>query len=279
MISEVRSRTFRGVQARTASAPLSARARCRCRRCEWTPEVERATAHLYERVRTVISPVEWPFMAPYVKAINELKAAARRRHPGAQLPDAGDLPLRRRHRRRLAAAGDRSDQGEADDHRAVRRALHGRDVEDPQPGQDGADPGRARRLLAGRVASRARTCGCCASAFPGVPVVTYVNTSADVKAEIDICCTSSNAVQVVESLGVDRVIFLPDEYLGANTSPSQTDVKIIVWKGALRGARALHRRRSCAPIASRPVGARSSPIPSARPTCWPRPTSPARPRT
>jgi len=66
--------------------------------------------------------------------------------------------------------------------------------------------------------------------FPGVPVVTYVNTSADVKAESDICCTSSNAVQVVESLGTDRVIFLPDEYL-AKYVASQTKVKIIAWKG------------------------------------------------
>src|SRR5690606_6739357 len=48
--------------------------------------------------------------------------------------------------------------------------------------------------------------------WPGAPVVTYVNTSAAVKAESDICCTSGNAVQVVESLGADRVIFLPDEY-------------------------------------------------------------------
>ncbi len=54
--------------------------------------------------------------------------------------------------------------------------------------------------------------------FPGVPVVTYVNTYADVKAECDICCTSSNAVAVVESLNSDRVIFLPDEYLGGNVA-------------------------------------------------------------
>src|SRR6266850_2738816 len=67
--------------------------------------------------------------------------------------------------------------------------------------------------------------------FPGVPVVTYVNTSADVKAESDICCTSSNAVAVVESLGVDRVIFLPDQYL-AKWVASQTKVKIIAWHGA-----------------------------------------------
>ena len=116
---------------------------------EWTPEVERATAHLYERVRNVISPVEWPFMAPYIKAINELKQDPRRGDPGAQLPDAGDFPLRRRHRRRLAAARDRSHQGEVRHHRAVRRALHGGDLEDPEPEQDGSDPGFARRLFAG----------------------------------------------------------------------------------------------------------------------------------
>ena len=66
--------------------------------------------------------------------------------------------------------------------------------------------------------------------YPGVPVVSYVNTSADVKAETDICCTSSNAVEVVESLGVDKVIFLPDEYLGKNVA-AQTKVKIITFHG------------------------------------------------
>jgi quinolinate synthase len=86
--------------------------------------------------------------------------------------------------------------------------------------------------------------------YPGVPVVTYVNTSAAVKAESDICCTSSNAVQIVESLGVDRVIFLPDRYLGQWVA-SQTDVGIILWEGScmvherftgaeLRGYRSQH---------------------------------------
>ena len=65
---------------------------------------------------------------------------------------------------------------------------------------------------------------------PGIPVVTYVNTSADVKAETDICCTSSNAVEIVESLGTDRVIFLPDEYLAKNVA-AQTKVGIIMWHG------------------------------------------------
>ena len=67
--------------------------------------------------------------------------------------------------------------------------------------------------------------------YPGVPVVTYVNTSAEVKAESDICCTSGNAVQVVESLGVDRVIFLPDQYLGRWVA-TQTEIEIILWEGS-----------------------------------------------
>ena len=66
--------------------------------------------------------------------------------------------------------------------------------------------------------------------YPGVPVVSYVNTSAEVKAETDVCCTSANAVKIVKSLGVKRVIFLPDDYL-AKYVASQTDVEIISWKG------------------------------------------------
>ena len=66
--------------------------------------------------------------------------------------------------------------------------------------------------------------------YPGVPVVTYVNTSAAVKAESDVCCTSSNARKIIEGLGVPRVIMLPDEYLARNTA-AQTKVEIIAWKG------------------------------------------------
>jgi quinolinate synthase len=65
---------------------------------------------------------------------------------------------------------------------------------------------------------------------PGVPVVTYVNTSAAVKAESDICCTSGNAKKIVEALGTPEVIMIPDEYLARNTA-AQTHVKIIAWKG------------------------------------------------
>lgn len=66
--------------------------------------------------------------------------------------------------------------------------------------------------------------------FPGRPVVTYVNTSAAVKAESDICCTSGNARKVVESLGVPEIIMIPDEYLAQNVA-KETKVKILTWKG------------------------------------------------
>jgi quinolinate synthase len=66
--------------------------------------------------------------------------------------------------------------------------------------------------------------------YPGVPVVSYVNSSVEVKAESDICCTSGNAVRVVESLGERRVILLPDEYLARNVA-AQTGVQVIAWKG------------------------------------------------
>ena len=68
------------------------------------------------------------------------------------------------------------------------------------------------------------------AAHPGVPVVSYANTSAEVKAESDICCTSANAVQVVESLGVDKVIFLPDRFLGAHVA-KHTRVRLVLWHG------------------------------------------------
>jgi quinolinate synthase len=67
-------------------------------------------------------------------------------------------------------------------------------------------------------------------AHPGVPIVTYVNTSAAVKAASDICCTSGNAKQIVEGLGVKKVLMIPDEYLAHNIA-RQTDVEIIAWHG------------------------------------------------
>src|SRR6267378_4135927 len=85
--------------------------------------------------------------------------------------------------------------------------------------------------------------------WPGVPIVTYVNTSAAVKAESDICCTSGNAKKIVESLGVPKVIMLPDEYLAQNIA-NETKVEIVTWAGHCE----VHERFSAADVRQLRVG-------------------------
>jgi quinolinate synthase len=196
---------------------------------EWNAEVERATAHLYERIKTVVPAVEWPFFAPYVKAINELKAergAVILAH-NYQTPEiyncvadfVGDsLQLAREAAKTKAPVIVQCGVHFMAETAKILNPDKTVLIPDRRAGCSLAQSitGDDVRLLRER--------------FPGVPVVTYVNTSAEVKAESDICCTSSNALQVVESLGSERVIFLPDEYL-ARYVASQTDVKIIAWKG------------------------------------------------
>ncbi len=197
---------------------------------EWTPEVEHATAHLYERVKGVIPPVEWPLMAPTIKAINDLKAArdAVILAHNYQTPDifhcVADI------------TGD-----------SLQLAIEATKVKAGTIIQCGVHfMAETSKILNPdkRVLIPDSRAGCSLAAsitgadirllrerFPGVPVVAYVNTSADVKAEVDICCTSSNAVAVVESLNAPTVIFVPDQYL-ARYVASNTNVKIIAWKGA-----------------------------------------------
>jgi quinolinate synthase len=197
---------------------------------EWNSQVERETAHLHERVKTVIPTIEWPFFAPYVKAINTLK---RERNAvilahNYQTPEiyncvadfVGDsLQLARE-----ATKVDADIIVQCGVHFMAETAkILNPDktvlIPDLKAGCSLAASvtGEDVRLLRGK--------------FPGVPVVAYVNTSADVKAEVDICCTSSNAIEVVESLGSDTVIFLPDQYLASYVA-AHTKVKIISWKGA-----------------------------------------------
>ena len=196
---------------------------------EWNAEVERETAPLYARVANVVPPNEWPFFAPYVKAINALKKernAVILAH-NYQTPEiyncvadfVGDSLQLAREATKVKAdvivqAGVHFMAETAKILNPDKTVL----IPDLRAGCSLAASitGDDVRLLRER--------------FPGVPVVTYVNTSAEVKAESDICCTSSNALQVVESLGAERVIFLPDEYL-ARYVASQTNVKVIAWKG------------------------------------------------
>jgi quinolinate synthase len=197
---------------------------------EWNAEVERETAHLYERVKNVVPSVEWPFFAPYVRAINQLKKernAVILAH-NYQTPEiyncvadvVGDsLQLARE---AAKADADVIVQGGVHFMAETSKILNPDKVvliPDMEAGCSLASSitGEDVRLLRER--------------FPGVPVVSYVNTSAEVKAESDITCTSANAVQVVESLGADKVIFLPDQYLASYVA-SHSKVKINAWKGS-----------------------------------------------
>ena len=187
------------------------------------------TVEFYEHVKSVIPDVEWPVHAPYVAAINELKKernAVILAH-NYMTPEifhcvsdiTGDsLALARK-----AVDTDADVIVLAGVHFMAETAkLLNPDkivlIPDVRAGCSLADSITAADIRALR------------DKHPGVPVVTYVNTSAEVKAESDICCTSGNAVEVVESLGTDEVIFLPDEYLASYVA-QQTDVKIISWQG------------------------------------------------
>ncbi|WP_189347625.1 MULTISPECIES: quinolinate synthase NadA [unclassified Mesorhizobium] len=187
------------------------------------------TAALYERVRRVIPPIEWPAFAGDIDAVLDLK---RQRNAvilahNYQTPEifhcvadiVGDsLALARK---AISAEADVIVLAGVHFMAETAKLLNPEKtvlIPDLRAGCSLADSITAEdiRLLRQR--------------YPGLPVVTYVNTSAEVKAESDICCTSGNAKAVVESLGVPRVIMLPDEYLAHNIA-AQTDVEIIAWKG------------------------------------------------
>src|ERR1700756_2729512 len=188
-----------------------------------------AALPLYERVRTVIPPVEWPAFLPDIEAILAWK---RRRNAvilahNYQTPEifhcvadiVGDsLALAREAARTdadvIVLAGVHFMAETAKLLNPAKTVL----IPDLEAGCSLAASITAAdiKLLRQR--------------HPGVPIVTYVNTSAAVKAESDICCTSGNAKKIIEGLGVPRVIMLPDEYLAQNTA-AQTKVEIIAWSG------------------------------------------------
>ncbi|MBO0758412.1 MAG: quinolinate synthase NadA, partial [Bradyrhizobiaceae bacterium] len=198
---------------------------------------------LYDRVRHVIPPVEWPAFADDIDAILDLK---RRRNAiilahNYQTPEifhcvadiVGDSLALAREAAKVDAqiivlAGVQFMAETAKLLNPEKTVL----IPDLEAGCSLASSITAAdvRLLRER--------------YPGVPIVAYVNTSAAVKAEADICCTSGNARAVIESLGADRVIMLPDEYL-ANNVGAETNVKIIAWKGHCE----VHERFTAADIA------------------------------
>ncbi len=184
---------------------------------------------MYKKVSKVIPEIEWQFHSPYVYEINKLKKEKNAvilahnymtpeiYHCVADI--VGDsLKLAQESQKTKADTIVMCGVNFMADTAKIMNPSKTVLIPDPQAGCSLAESitGKDVRLLKER--------------YPGVPVVTYVNTSADVKAETDICCTSGNAVEIIESLGVDKVIFLPDEYLAKNVA-KQTKVKIITWHG------------------------------------------------
>ncbi len=195
----------------------------------YTNAVAAETDAIFEKVAHVIPRVEWPLHAPYVSAINRLK---RERNAvilahNYQVPEifytvadiVGDS---------LALA---MKAAETDADVIVLCGVHfmAETAKLVNPSKTVLVPD----LKAGCSLAESITGAdvrLLRETYPGVPIVTYVNTSAEVKAESDVCVTSGNAVQIVEALGVPRVVFLPDEYL-AKYVASKTDVEVIAWKG------------------------------------------------
>jgi quinolinate synthase len=187
------------------------------------------TAHLYDRVKAVIPTIEWPVFAPDIDAILRLK---RERNAillahNYQTPEifhcvadiVGDsLALAREAARTDAALIVLC---------GVYFMAETAKVLNPEKTVLIPDPAAGCSLAASITAADVRRLR---ERYPGVPVVAYVNTSAEVKAESDACCTSGNARAVVESFGAPRVLLLPDEYLARNVA-AETRVEVIAWHG------------------------------------------------
>lgn len=198
-------------------------------RLPFTPAVQARTASAYAKLKDMIPSVEWQMFAPEIDAINRLK---RERNAivlahNYQSPEifhgvadiVGDsLALARE-----AANSDADVIVLAGVHFMAETAK----LVNPDKIVLMPDMEAGCSLASSITGQDVRDLK---AKYPGVPVVTYVNTSAEVKAESDICCTSGNVIKVIESLGVPRVLCIPDEYL-ANYVATKTDVEILTWKG------------------------------------------------
>lgn len=196
---------------------------------EFTPEIEREMKPLYQKLKSLFSPQEWAVHAPYIKAINELKQqrdAVLLVH-NYMTPEifhgvadfAGDsLALAKE-----AAMSDAKVIVQCGVHFMAETAK----ILSPEKTVLIPDSKAGCSLAEAITAQDVRDLR---KQYPGVPIVSYVNTSAEVKAEVDICCTSANALQIVESLNAPRVLLVPDKYLAENVN-NQTDVEVIPFEG------------------------------------------------
>ena len=200
---------------------------------EFTPEIEAQTAPIWDKVKHHVTPMEWRVQAPLIVEINRLKReknAAILAH-NYMTPDifhgVGDFVGDSLALAKEAAKSDAQIIVQAGVHFMAETSK----VLSPEKKILIPDLKAGCSLASSITGADVRLIK---QRYPGVPVVTYVNTTADVKAETDICCTSANAVQVVEwaakEWGTDKVILIPDEFLARNVA-RQTDVKIIAWAG------------------------------------------------
>jgi len=199
----------------------------------YTPRIAQETRALYEKVAHVIPEIEWPVHAPYVHAINALK---RERNAvilahNYMTPEifhcVADVVGDSLQLAREAAKSNAKVIVQAGVHFMAETSK----VLSPDKTVLIPDPQAGCSLAASITGADVRLLR---QKYPGLPIVTYVNTSAEVKAESDVCCTSSNAAAVVEDIarewGVDTVVMIPDEFLAKNVA-KQTRVKIVAWKG------------------------------------------------
>jgi quinolinate synthase len=212
----------------------------------FTPEVEVATRPAWEKVKRHITPMEWRAQAPLIAEINRLKRER----------DAVILAHNYMTPEIFHGVGDyvgdslglAKEAAKSDAKLIVQAGVHfmaeTSKILSPEKTVLIPDLAAGCSLASSITGADVRLIK---QRYPGLPVVTYVNTTADVKAETDICCTSANAVQVVEEAarlwGVDRVILIPDEYLARNVA-RQTDIGIIAWKGRCE----VHERFTAADI-------------------------------
>ena len=197
---------------------------------EWSPALKAEMAPVYERVKNTITPMEWTHYAPLIKSINELK-----KELGAVILAHNYMTPEIFH----GVADIRGDSlqlakeaARVDAKIIVQAGVHFMAETSKLLSPDKTvlipDLRAGCSLAASITADDVRMLR---EAYPGVPIVTYVNTSAAVKAECDITCTSSNAVKVVESLNAPRVLCIPDQYL-AQWVQTQTKVQVLTWKGS-----------------------------------------------
>jgi len=196
----------------------------------YTPAVALAAAPLYDKIKRVVNGLDWAEFAPYIMEINRLK-----KEKGAVILAHNYMTPEIYH---CVAdfAGDSlqlAQQAARTDARIIVQAgvhfmAETSKILSPEKTILIPDMQAGCSLAAGITAADVRLLR---DKYPGVPIVTYVNTSAEVKAESDICCTSSNALAIVESFAGDTVLMIPDQYLARNIA-RQTRKKILTWQGS-----------------------------------------------